>query len=153
MMGDSGRLCSGSRAFQASEHSIGSWQVLRLQSGVPYNSHRRLPIRKTTSLPQRGQVGCPLECSAAPVQIMLVHELRQKDLKSERGISANLFRCARRPKPRKRREYRSPEDYAEAYIAEQAGCQSAASVSGRAVTRCSICYVSNSELPRKALVF
>ena len=40
MMADSGRLCSGSRAFQASEHSIGSWQILRLQSGVPYNSNR-----------------------------------------------------------------------------------------------------------------
>ena len=26
MMADSGRLCSGNRAFQASEHSIGSWQ-------------------------------------------------------------------------------------------------------------------------------
>jgi glycosidase len=35
MMADSGRLCSGNRAFQASEHSIGSWQVLRLQSGLP----------------------------------------------------------------------------------------------------------------------
>jgi hypothetical protein len=42
MMADSGRLCSGI-AFQASEHSIGSWQVLRLQSGVPHNSNRSAP--------------------------------------------------------------------------------------------------------------
>jgi hypothetical protein len=43
MMADSGRFCSGNRAFQASEHSIGSWQVLRLQSGVPHNSNSSAP--------------------------------------------------------------------------------------------------------------
>ena len=43
MMADSGRLCSGNRAFQASEHSIGSWQVPRLQSGGPHNSNRSAP--------------------------------------------------------------------------------------------------------------